>query len=235
VDVNITGTLNVLEAARRTKVHRVVHTSTSEVYGTALFTPITEEHPLQGQSPYSASKIGADHLVASFARCFDVPAIILRPFNTFGPRQSERAVIPTVIRQLLDPNCADIQLGDLSPERDFNYVSDIASAFLLAGATESLKYGLPYNVGTGLAVSVGDMIEVVFKVTGDTKPVVADKSRFRPEQSEVYALLAENDRFREATGWQPKVSFEKGVELTVDWWRKQIAEARIRPTTDCQI
>jgi UDP-glucose 4-epimerase len=235
VDVNVTGTLNVLEAVRRAKVRRVVHTSTSEVYGTAQFTPITEQHPLQGQSPYSASKIGADHMVEAFVRSFELPAVILRPFNTFGPRQSERAVIPTVIRQALDPNCAEIRIGDLTPVRDFNYVSNIVDAFLAAGSDDNLEHGQVYNAGTGVAVSVGDMIQTVRNITGCEKPVVEDKSRFRPPQSEVYALLAANDRLHKACGWSSAVSLEQGLERTVDWWRERIAASRVRASADFQI
>jgi len=232
VDVNVTGTLNVLEAARRGNVRRMIHTSTSEVYGTAQFTPITEEHPLQGQSPYSASKIGADHMVEAFARSFDLPVVILRPFNTFGPRQSERAVIPTVIRQALDRNCAEIRLGDLTPVRDFNYVSDIAAAFLAAGKSDALEYGSAYNAGTGVAVSVAEMVETVRAVTGCNKPLVEEKSRLRPAKSEVYALLASGDRFRGASGWSPKTTLKQGIEYTVTWWHKRIAEGRIRSSAD---
>src|SRR3972149_11186786 len=203
VDVNITGTLNVLEAARRANVRRMVHTSTSEVYGTAQFTPITEDHPLQGQSPYSASKIGADYIVEAFVRSFDLPAVILRPFNTFGPRQRERAVIPTVIRQALDENCIEIQLGDLTPVRDFNYVADVTAAFLAAGKNNALEYGRAYNVGTGVAVSIAEMAKTVRAVTGCNKPVVEEKSRFRPAKSELYALLAGSERLQRACGWGP--------------------------------
>lgn len=228
VDVNVTGTLNVLEAARRAKVKRMIHTSTSEVYGTAQFTPITEVHPLQGQSPYSASKIAADHMVEAFVRSFDLPAIILRPFNTFGPRQSERAVIPTAIRQALDPNCIEIHLGDLTPVRDFNYVSDIAAAFLAAGASNALEFGSAYNAGTGTAISIGEMVELVCSMTGCNKKIVEDKQRLRPTKSEVYALLAANERFKSSSGWAPKMTLAQGVESTILWWRERIAAGQVR-------
>lgn len=228
VDTNITGTLNFLEACRSGDVGLMVHTSTSEVYGTAIFTPITEDHPLQGQSPYSASKIAADHMVEAYFRSFDVPAVILRPFNTFGPRQSERAVIPTVIRQALDPNCQAIKLGDLSPVRDFNYVEDIASAFLSIGCAQNLEMGTAYNAGTGIAMTVGEMVECVRGIVGGNKPIVTESARKRPPKSEVFALLAGAGRFREATGWHPDHSFQEGLVKTVDWWRDVISQNKQR-------
>ena len=185
VEVNVTGTLNVLEAARESGVTKVVHTSTSEVYGTAQYEPIDEAHPLVGQSPYSASKIGADMLAASFFRSFGVPVYILRPFNTYGPRQSERAVIPTVIRQALDPACADIRLGDLRPRRDFCFVDDTTRAFCALADSECAKPGQPYNAGTGSAVTIGKMVEQVVALTGANKPIVNESDRNRPKESEV--------------------------------------------------
>jgi len=228
VDVNITGTLNILEACRIGDVGRMVHTSTSEVYGTAIFTPITEEHPLQGQSPYSASKIAADHMVEAYYKSFDVSAVIMRPFNAYGPRQSERGVIPTVIRQALDPSCDAIKLGDLSPIRDFNYVEDIAHAFLRIGMAENLEMGTAYNAGTGIAMTIGDMVERVNLIVGGNKPIVTEDARKRPPKSEVFALLASADRFRDATGWRPDNSFEDGLSKTIDWWRKVISENKQR-------
>mgnify|MGYP001585305476 CR=1 FL=1 len=228
VDVNVTGTLNILEAARAHGVKRVVHTSTSEVYGTAQYTPIDEHHPLRGQSPYSASKIGADMMAESYARSFDLPVVILRPFNTFGPRQSERAVIPTVIRQCLDPASQTIRLGDLSPTRDFSYVTDTAEAFAAVGAAEKLEYGRAYNAGTGVAVSVGDVVETIQRLVGTGKPVEAEPSRLRPPNSEVRALLADNRRLITATGWRPRVSLEEGLSRTVAWWRLRMEKGRVR-------
>ena len=228
VDVNITGTLNVLEACRTGSAGRMVHTSTSEVYGTAQFTPITELHPMQGQSPYSASKIAADHLVESYVRSFDVPAVVLRPFNTFGPRQSERAVIPTVIRQALDPDCGEIRLGDLSPVRDFNYVTDIAAAFLAVGAHEDIDFGAPYNAGSGHAVTIGETVETILSVTGETKPIVTEELRKRPEKSEVFTLIADASRLRSATGWQPKETLASGLDQTIRWWRSAIQRGQLR-------
>ena len=231
VDVNVTGTLNVLEAARAHGVKRVIHTSTSEVYGTAQYTPIDEGHPLQGQSPYSASKIGADMMAEAYARSFDLPVVILRPFNTYGPRQSERAVIPTVIRQCLDPACKTIRIGDPSPTRDFCYVMDTAEAFAAGGAAEKPEYGLAYNAGTGVAVSVGEVVETIRRLTGADKPVEAESSRLRPPKSEVRALLADNRRLITATGWCPHVSLEEGLARTVSWWRLRIETGRVRSSS----
>jgi len=231
VDTNVTGTLNVLEACRSHGVERVVHTSTSEVYGTALVTPITEDHPLQGQSPYSASKIGADMMAEAFARSFDLPVAILRPFNTYGPRQSERAVIPTVIRQALDPNCEVIHVGDTTPTRDFNYVGDTVDAFRAIGTSAAVEYGRPYNSGTGVMVSVGEMIEIVRDITGTNKPVESEEARFRPGNSEVRTLLADPARLSAATGWTPATDLGAGLEKTVAWWQQRIAANRVRRDT----
>jgi nucleoside-diphosphate-sugar epimerase len=205
-----------------------VHTSTSEVYGTALTTPITEDHPLRGQSPYSASKIGADMMVEAFVRSFELPAVILRPFNTYGPRQSERAVIPTVIRQALDPACAAIRVGDLTPQRDFNFVADTVRAFLAVGAAEGIAMGAPYNAGSGTAHTVGEMIETVITLTGCNKPVETEAARMRPERSEVRVLLAGSDRLCEATGWRSQVGLREGLQATVAWWRERIAKGVVR-------
>lgn len=228
VETNVNGTLNVLEAARRAGAARVVHTSTSEVYGTAQTTPITEDHPLQGQSPYAASKIGADMMAEAFARSFDLPVVTLRPFNTFGPRQSERAVIPTVIRQALDPACEAIRIGDTSPERDFNYVGDIVRAFLAAGSAKNLEHGRTYNAGSGEARSIGDMIGIVQRLTGCNKPVETEAERQRPKKSEVMLLLAGAERFTAATGWSSETGFETGLGETIDWWRDRIARGAVR-------
>ena len=232
VDVNITGTLNILEAAKRHNVGKVVQTSTSEVYGTALRKPIDEDHPLQGQSPYSASKIAADMLSEAYVRSFSLPIVTLRPFNTFGPRQSERAVLSTMIRQALDPDCTEIRLGDLSPTRDFNYVGNTVDAFLAAGDSESLDYGLPYNAGTGIEVSIGKMVEKVQAATGTNKPVVQDDARLRPAASEVRALVADYSRLESACGWTPAVDRDEGIARTVDWWRGRIETGRIRRSAD---
>jgi NAD dependent epimerase/dehydratase len=230
VDTNVTGTLNMLEACRAGAVGRFVHTSTSEVYGTAQFTPITEEHPLQGQSPYAASKIGADKMVEAYARSFDTPAVILRPFNTYGPRQSERAVVPTIIRQALQVESAEIRIGDVSPIRDLNYVDDTVSAFLAIGRAEVPKFGTVYNAGSGVGVSIAETISRISKlIDGPVKPVVVEESRRRPVTSEVMTLIASSDRFRELTGWAPRETLDSGLERTINWWRHRIAGGRTRP------
>lgn len=231
IDTNVIGTLNVLEAAREHEVPRVVHTSTSEVYGTAISVPIAETHPLQGQSPYSASKIGADMLAESFARSFDLPVAILRPFNTFGPRQSERAVIPTILRQALDPSAPDIQIGDTTPVRDFTFVEDTATAFLVLGRASGIEYGRPYNAGSGKAVTVAELIDIVRGVTGCCKVVRQDPHRARPVNSEVRALLADSSRIAAATGWRPRIELKEGLARTADWWRDRLAGGRVRQET----
>jgi len=228
VDTNVVGTLNVLEAARRHRTKRVIQTSTSEVYGTALRTPIDEAHPYQGQSPYSASKIGADMMAEAYARSFDLPVAILRPFNTFGPRQSERAVIPTILRQCLDPACVDIQVGDLAPKRDFVFVGDTVAAFMRIGAGPNIAYGSPYNAGTGQAVSIGEVIDVVQSAASSRKPVKIDPARMRPANSEVRVLLADSAKLAKATGWVAETSFGEGIRQTVEWWRRRISGAAVR-------
>ncbi len=230
-ETNVLGTLNVLEAAREHGALRVVHTSTSEVYGTALTMPINESHPLQGQSPYSASKIGADMMAEAFARSFELPIAILRPFNTFGPRQSERAIIPTIIRQALDPSCNAIQTGDTSPLRDFTFVEDTAEAFLALGIAPNIQYGRPYNAGSGKAVSVKDIIDLVLEATHCQRPVVQDPKRMRPAGSEVRALLADSRRLSEDTGWRPRIDLREGLERTVAWWRERLAMGLVRRET----
>ena len=228
VDVNVSGTLNILKAARQYNVSRVVHTSTSEVYGTAQFSPISEAHPLVAQSPYSASKIGADMMATAFARSFDLPTVILRPFNTCGPRQSERAVLPTVIRQALDPDCKTILIGDVSPVRDFNYVHDIAAAFAFAGGSSELSFGVPYNAGSGSSVTVGEAIELIRELCGTNKAVETDQTRYRPQNSEVFELLADANAFSQATGWTSSITLRDGLNRTIDWWRTQIARGELR-------
>lgn len=228
VETNVMGTINVLEAARDGAVGRVVQTSTSEVYGSAITMPIAESHPLQGQSPYSASKIGADMMAAAFARSFNLPVAILRPFNTFGPRQSERAVIPTVIRQLLDPACEALEIGDVSTVRDFTFVSDTASAFLAIGGAPAVTYGEAYNAGSGEAVTVAQLIDLAAEVTGCSKPVRQQAGRMRPDGSEVRALLADSSRLTAAVGWRPGTSLRDGLARTATWWRERLAGGRVR-------
>jgi UDP-glucose 4-epimerase len=227
VQTNVQGTLNLLSAARAAGVRRFVHTSTSEVYGTARFTPITEDHPLQGQSPYSASKIGADMMAESFARSFGTPVITLRPFNTYGPRQSERAVISTVIRQALDPACAAIRVGDLTPTRDFNFVEDTAAAFMAVASLGDEHAGAVFNAGTGVHVSIGTMVEMVRELTGCTKKLEVEEHRKRPANSEVFTLLADASRLTAASGWRPQVDLREGLRRTIEWWRPRLD--RLRP------
>ena len=228
VDVNVSGTLNLLEACRRHGVARMVHTSTSEVYGTARVAPIAEDHPLQGQSPYSASKIGADMLAEAFARSFDLPVVVLRPFNTYGPRQSERAVLPTAIRQALDPRCTAIRLGDLAPRRDFNYVADIVLAFLAAAGADGLDFGRAYNAGSGASVSIGDAVEEIRRQVATDKPVESEATRHRPVNSEVMELIADSTRLTAACGWRPRHALAEGLALTIAWWRERLAAGRAR-------
>ena len=232
VDTNVAGTLNLLEAVRESSVVRMVHTSTSEVYGTAITMPITEAHPLQGQSPYSASKIGADMMAEAFTRSFDLPITILRPFNTFGPRQSERAIIPTIIRQALDPACPAIAIGDTSPVRDFTFVEDTAEAFLRIATAPKIQFGRPYNAGSGTAVSIMDVIRLVLELTNCGKlPSELNPERMRPSGSEVRALLADSSRLKIDTGWEPRVDLREGLKRTIMWWRDRLAHGLVRRET----
>ncbi len=214
VTSNVIGTLNVLMACRRHGTQRLVHTSTSEVYGTARHVPIDEEHPLQGQSPYSASKIGADKLVESFHCAYDLPAVTVRPFNTYGPRQSARAVIPTIISQAL--NRETIHLGNLDSKRDFTYVSDTVAGFELAALAEGVE-GEVFNLGTGTEVSIGELAEMILQIVDRQVPIELDEQRLRPEKSEVDRLLSDNSYARRRLDWQPQVSLEDGLRKTVDW------------------
>lgn len=223
VSVNVTGTLNMLNAARRQGVSLFVHTSTSEVYGTAQYAPIDEAHPIVGQSPYSASKIGADKIAESFALSFEMPVITIRPFNTFGPRQSARAVIPTIATQLLDPSVDRIRIGNLTPERDFTFVTDTAAAYLCA-LTRRIRPGTTVNLGTGRCVSIGTVYDTLERLTGHRKPVVEDEARIRPDRSEVMRLLSDNARARELLDWSPRVSLEDGLGAVVDYWRERSTE-----------
>lgn len=215
VATNVSGTLNVLEACRQAKVRRVIVTSTSEVYGTALYTPINEKHPLQGQSPYSASKVAADKLAESYFRTFDVPVVTLRPFNTFGPRQSARAVIPNILAQALG-GAREIELGNLEAKRDFTFVTDIARAFLLALAAPDIE-GETIHFGQGEAISIGEIAALCLKISGSQAKIVSAERRLRPEKSEVGLLLCDPTRARAMLGWTPQVSFEKGIALTADY------------------
>jgi NAD dependent epimerase/dehydratase len=235
VDTNVAGTLNVLEAVREHRLSRMVHTSTSEVYGTALFEPMDENHPLRGQSPYSASKIGADMMAEAYARSFGTPVVTLRPFNTFGPRQSERAVIPAIIRQVLDPDCDEIRLGDLTPSRDFSFVVDTAMAFLALGTATDVSYGTAYNCGTGRSVTIGETVSAIRAICGSNKQVITEATRVRPEHSEVRALIADPRRLHRATGWQAVHSLEQGLSASISWWRGRFAAGKIRSGSDYMI
>ncbi len=220
VATNIVGTLNVLEAARAEGVERIVHTSTSETYGTARYTPIDEAHPLQGQSPYSASKIGADKLAESYNLSFGLPVTTLRPFNTFGPRQSLRAVIPTIVGQALEGK--EVRLGSLTPRRDFTFVSDTARAFL-AVAEHDHTIGSTLNAGSGKAITIGELATLVLQTMNVDATLVTDADRVRPDASEVEELLCDASALRSATGWEPVVPLSEGIEITVDWFRERLA------------
>lgn len=223
---NIQGTINLLMGARAADVQQFIHTSTSEVYGTAQICPIPESHPLQGQSPYAASKIGADAMVEAFSRSFDLPAVTLRPFNTYGPRQSQRAVISTVIRQALDPNLSEIRVGSLTPTRDFNFVADTVSAFFAIAGLAGNGFGKVFNAGSGRMVSIGETVEQIRTSVGTNKPIVQDELRLRPNASEVMTLMADARALTAKTGWQPSTSLEDGIEKTVLWWRSHLAKTR---------
>lgn len=216
VRTNVEGTLNVLEAARRYDVCRVVHTSTSEVYGTALKTPIGEDHPLQGQSPYSASKIGADKLAESYYRSFQTPVVTLRPFNTFGPRQSARAFIPTIISQAL--SCDEIRLGSLVPERDMTFVGDTVAGFMAAAITPGIE-GATINLGTGETHSIGWFAERLLNLMRIAKPIVQEQQRMRPELSEVMKLVSDNSRARAEMNWSPRVTLDEGLMQSIEFVR----------------
>jgi len=216
VETNVLGTLNVLRAAQANAPARLVHTSSSEVYGTALRVPIGEDHPLQAQSPYSASKIGADKLVESFVHSYDVPAVTLRPFNTYGPRQSARAVIPTIISQALSRE--EIYLGDLTPTRDFTYVSDTVDGFIRAATAESV-IGEVINLGSDHETSIGDLARLIVRLVGRAVQVKKDPKRLRPPSSEVRRLHADNRKAEMKLGWAPQTSLEEGLCQTIEWIR----------------
>lgn len=225
VRTNVNGTLNIVQAAREAGVSRVMHTSTSEVYGTALVAPITEEHPLQGQSPYSASKIGADKIAESYWLSFETPVVICRPFNTFGPRQSTRAVIPTIITQALAGK--DVKLGSLSPTRDMNFVSNTAEGFMAAALGPDKCLGESINFGLGEEISIGDLAHLIAEICGADIEITEDSERVRPANSEVERLLACNKKAKELLGWEPKVGVREGLERTVDWFRDHLDRYRV--------
>jgi dTDP-glucose 4,6-dehydratase len=229
VETNVIGTLNVLLAARQSRIKRLVHTSTSEVYGTAQRVPIDESHPLQGQSPYSASKIGADKLAESFYRSFDLPVVTLRPFNTYGPRQSARAVIPTIILQALTQDT--IRLGNLDARRDLTYVSDTVDGFLRVAQTPGVE-GETFNLGCGMEVRIGDLAQQIIELIGRKVSITIEPERLRPEKSEVQQLLSDNRRAFERLGWQPRVGLRQGLLQTIDWIRANLHRYH---TTDYQV
>jgi NAD dependent epimerase/dehydratase len=225
VDTNVRGTLNVLQAARDLALQRVVVTSTSEVYGTARYVPIDEAHPLQGQSPYSASKIGADKMAESFFRSFSLPVVTVRPFNTYGPRQSARAVIPTIITQLLAGG-GELRLGSVHPVRDLTFVKDTAAGFVALGGCDA-AVGREVNLGTGDGVSIGDLAEMLIEITGSDASIAIDSARLRPEKSEVERLVADASLARDLAGWVPEVGLRDGLERTVEWFAAN--RGRYRP------
>jgi NAD dependent epimerase/dehydratase len=226
VQTNVTGTLNVLNASLEAGVRKLVHTSTSEVYGTALYAPIDEKHPLQGQSPYSASKIGADMMAESFFRSFNLPVATLRPFNTYGPRQSARAVIPTILSQLYR-GATEIRVGALTPTRDFNFVEDTVTAFI-ACALSPETVGQTLNAGSGREISIGNLIELLMSITGRRARIIQEQERIRPDKSEVERLLCDASRLTKLTGWKPRHSLEEGLKITARW----VEEGRLAPRSD---
>jgi NAD dependent epimerase/dehydratase len=222
IDTNVTGTFNVLQAGRASStLVRMLHVSTSEVYGSAQTVPISENHPLVGQSPYAASKIGADKIAESFHRSFDLPVVTARPFNTFGPRQTARAVIPTICSQLL-AGCEQLRLGTLTPTRDFNYAVDTAHGMIELLLCKQAE-GRTVNIGTGQEWSIGQTAEMLMEITGRKVPIVTEDARTRPSNSEVNRLLADNRLIRELTSWQPQFQFPRALELTTAWIRKNLA------------
>ncbi len=217
VDTNVTGTLNIVQACLENNVKRVIHTSTSEVYGTAQYVPIDELHPIQPQSPYSASKIGADNMAMSFYNAFNLPVTIVRPFNTYGPRQSARAVIPTIITQIANGK-KSIELGDVSPTRDFNYVEDTCRGFIeLALCDEAI--GQTVNIGSNYEISVGDTLNLIKEIMNSEVEFIIDEQRIRPEKSEVFRLWCDNTKIKGLTGFQPEYSIKDGLEKTIEWFK----------------
>ncbi len=220
INTNIKGTLNIMQACLDAGVDRVVHTSTSEVYGTAQYTPIDEKHPLQGQSPYSASKIGADKIAESFYCSFGLPVTTIRPFNTFGPRQSTRAVIPTIITQALTSN--SIKLGSLTPVRDLTYVADTVQGFIKFAESKK-TVGKTVNTGSGRGVTIGELADIIIRQVNPDATIICEQERIRPDKSEVMELLCNNRLAKDLAGWEPKYSLEEGLSLTIDWMKEHIS------------
>ena len=231
VDTNIKGTLNILQAARKLGVEKVVHTSTSEVYGTARFTPINEEHPLQGQSPYSATKIAADQMAIAFYNSFDTPVGIIRPFNTYGPRQSARAVIPTVVTQIASGQCL-IKLGSTHPTRDFNYVKDTVKGFI-AVAESDASVGKVINIGSNYEISIGELVELIAEIMQVKIEIQTEPIRLRPEKSEVERLWADNTKAKKLLGWEPEYAgyegLKRGLKETINWFSNSDNLKKYRP------
>jgi NAD dependent epimerase/dehydratase len=227
IDVNIRGTLNICQAAKDFGVSRVIHTSTSEVYGTALYVPINEKHPLQPQSPYSASKIGADAIAQSFHSAFDLPLTIVRPFNTYGPRQSARAVIPTLIAQIASGR-TEIAIGDTAPTRDFNYVEDTCRAFIMLSECNE-AVGVTVNAGSNYEISIADTFELIRQIMGSEAQLVLDDARIRPARSEVFRLWCDNSEIRRLTGFEPRYSIEDGLRETIKWFTQPANLAKYKP------
>ncbi len=218
VDTNLKGTLNICQAAKENNIERIIHTSTSEVYGTAQYVPIDEKHPLQAQSPYSASKIGADAMAMSFHNAFNLPVTIARPFNTYGPRQSARAVIPTIISQIASGK-KQIKLGDVSPTRDFNFVIDTCNGFIQLAECDN-AIGQTVNIGSNFEISVGDTLNLIKEIMNSDVEFITDKQRLRPDKSEVFRLWCDNSIINKLTGFKPKYSIKEGLTETIEWFKK---------------
>ena len=219
VSTNIIGTLNVMQACRNHDIERVIHTSTSEAYGTAIYTPIDEKHPLQGQSPYSATKIGADKIAESYFCSFELPVSTIRPFNTFGPRQSARAVIPTIISQALKSDT--VALGSLTPVRDMNFVYDTVNGFVKMAESEK-SIGMTINVGSGRGVTIGKIAEIILEKVNPGSKIICSQTRVRPDKSEVLELICDNSLAKEYLGWVPEYTLEKGLDITIEWMKKHL-------------
>jgi UDP-glucose 4-epimerase len=234
IDTNISGAFNIFQAGLKNNCERIISTSTSEVYGSAQKIPITENHPIQAQSPYAASKISSDHLLESFVLSYGLPALILRPFNTYGPRQSERAIISSIIRQVMDNKSKYIKIGSLTPRRDFNYVSDTVDAFLSLASLKSkkIKYGEVYNAGSGISYSIKEVLKKILKITGCGKKIKVENKRIRPINSEVLNLVASSKKLNSASGWKPKVKFEDGLKKTIEWWIEYSLKNKFRTKSD---
>lgn len=220
VDTNINGTLNLLQASRRRKIKRIIHTSTSEVYGTAQYAPIDENHPINPQSPYAATKASADYLALSFYKTFNLPVVILRPFNTFGPRQSARSIIPTIVTQALS-GTKTLKLGSIDTTRDFNYVTDTVDAFIKTAEISNAE-GNVYNCASGREVYIKELVDMIGRILGKKLNITCDKPRLRPTKSEVMRLIGDPSKLFNACGWEPKVSLEHGLKLTCDWIKKNL-------------